>query len=361
MAVPKDVLWDRDPHTAAKHQILTRYLAAWFPIIAATFQKDGLTYVDAFAGPGKYRNSQESSPVIALTQANRRDVIKYGIEQRLLFIEKDANRFKHLKEVITTRFYPVPKITVECRNGECLSEMIPTLQAMGVVDGPIFVNFDGWGVDTPASLVRFVGRMKSAEVLVTFQTAWFIRFVEQENQPAGDKVFGTTSWRGVVRTGSPAVKKKGLIDSYRSLLAAAGFPLQLDFELLDEGGHELLLFFGTSKPEGLLKMKEAMWDVDRVQGRRFRDPKDINQLAFEIENQPDLTGLKEVLVSYVETRGERTLQELKEYALYFTIYLPPQVSRAIAELAEEGRVERVPGRGHQNVIVRMAPPTLFRL
>ncbi|HEX6301494.1 MAG TPA: three-Cys-motif partner protein TcmP [Acidimicrobiia bacterium] len=149
--------------------------------------------------------------------------------------------------------------------------MIPALQTLGVSDGPIFVNFDGWGVDTPASLVSHVGRMKAAEVLVTFQTAWFLRFFDQAHQPAGDKVFGTTAWREKVASGTPAEKKSGLIGAYRSMLDRAGFTYQLDFELLDEGGHELLLFFGTSHTDGIVKMKDSMWHVDRVNGRRFRD------------------------------------------------------------------------------------------
>ncbi len=69
MAVPTDVLWERDPHTAAKHTLLRRYLSAWFPIMAAQFRDTGITFLDAFAGPGEYTNSQESSPAIAMTQA----------------------------------------------------------------------------------------------------------------------------------------------------------------------------------------------------------------------------------------------------------------------------------------------------
>ena len=358
MAVPKDTLWERDLHTEAKHQILRGYLAAWFPIMAARFRREGLTYVDAFAGPGEYTNSKESSPVVALTQAHRREVTRHDAKQRLIFIEERPDRFEHLKTVID-RFYDWPVVTVLAREGECISEMIPALQAMDVSDGPIFVNFDGWGVDTPASLVRHVGRMQAAEVLVTFQTSWFIRFFEQEHQPAGDKVFGTRAWREQVASGTPAEKKLGLIDAYRSMLDSAGFPLQLDFELLDEGGHELLLFFGTSHPDGIMKMKDSMWQVDRVNGRRFRDPKDLNQMALAIEDEPDLSGLKQTLLSYVENKGEATLQELKDQALLFTIYRPPHATQAITELADDGKVERIAGRGHDKTIVRPAPLTLF--
>lgn len=358
MATPKDTLWDKDPHTEAKHQILRRYLEAWFPIIAARFE--GLTYVDAFAGPGEYANSAVSSPVIALTQAHRRQVTKNQVQQRLLFIEERRDRYDHLKDVIGRRFHEWPLISVKCVEGDCVSKMIPALQAMGANDGPIFVNFDGWGVDTRASMVRHVGHMKSAEVLVTFRTDWFIRFVELEHQPAGDKVFGGTKWRERVRTGTPGEKKRALVNDYRALLEDAGFPFQLDFELLDEGGRELLLFFGTSSRKGLERMKESMWKVDRLNGRRFRDPKDVNQMSFDIEDEPDLTVLKQQLFAYVETAAETTLDELKAYTLQQSVYLPSQALRAVDELVDDRELVRESkGRGHKNVYVRLAPLRLF--
>ena len=90
MAAPSDTLWCRDPHTGAKHQILSTYLQAWFPIIASRFP--GLTYVGPFAGPGEYVGGEIGSPLIALQQAYRSDVYRNGCTTRLLFIEKRADR-----------------------------------------------------------------------------------------------------------------------------------------------------------------------------------------------------------------------------------------------------------------------------
>lgn len=69
MPAIRDVVWERDPHTAAKHQLLYGYLNAWFPIMSTSFARQGIRFVDGFAGPGEYTNSGESSPVIAMRQA----------------------------------------------------------------------------------------------------------------------------------------------------------------------------------------------------------------------------------------------------------------------------------------------------
>ena len=74
LAVPTEIVWERDPHTEAKHTLLRRYMSAWFPIMAKQFRGDGITFFDGFAGPGKYTNAAESSPVIAMEQALRSDV-----------------------------------------------------------------------------------------------------------------------------------------------------------------------------------------------------------------------------------------------------------------------------------------------
>ena len=76
MAVPTGILWERDPHTAAKHTLLRRYMSAWFPIMAKQFRDIGITFFDGFAGPGEYTNAQDSSPAIAMEQARRNAVTR---------------------------------------------------------------------------------------------------------------------------------------------------------------------------------------------------------------------------------------------------------------------------------------------
>ena len=57
MASPTEILWERQRHTAAKHQILTGYLDAWIPILAHAGHED-LVLIDGFAGPGRYRGQR---------------------------------------------------------------------------------------------------------------------------------------------------------------------------------------------------------------------------------------------------------------------------------------------------------------
>ena len=171
MTTPNTTLWKLDPHTAAKHQMLDSYLQAWFPIMSATFRELGATYVDAFAGPGEYLDGELGSPFIALRQALRADVTKYHSPLRLLFIEERRDRHEHLQKLIATNHATSSYghlLSVRAVHGPCEQYLIPLLADFGAHDSPIFVNFDGWGVDTPLSLVRHIGRRTSSEVLITF-------------------------------------------------------------------------------------------------------------------------------------------------------------------------------------------------
>jgi three-Cys-motif partner protein len=60
---PSSTLWAREPHTKAKHDLI-RYLDGWFPILGR-FNRMVL-FLDGFAGPGSYSESEMGSPLLAI-------------------------------------------------------------------------------------------------------------------------------------------------------------------------------------------------------------------------------------------------------------------------------------------------------
>lgn len=356
MAAPTGVLWSRDPHTAAKHEILRRYLEAWFPILASMAPRTGLAYVDAFAGPGEYDDRSWGSPMIALAQAHRQEVTRHHKPQHIVLVEEQKNRLDHLVHLVDAKYPPTrrgPNILIHSERGDCRQILIPLLNRLRITTGPIFVNLDGWGVDTPMHLVRHIGRMDTSEVLITFKPGWFWRFVNSPAE-AGDRVFGDSTWRQIAAEGSAEDKKRNLVSHYRDQLHLAGFKYQLAFELLDEGGHELFLVFGTSHDLGVERMKTAMWKVDSAEGRRFRDPRDPHQLALDLDEEADLNLLKSQLLEYLTAEGPASMAELKEYALFETIFLATHAPEAVQELENGGLVHRTRARRHEDQIVELS-------
>lgn len=361
MAVPTGVLWERDPHTAAKHTLLRRYLMAWFPIMAKQFRAEGITFLDGFAGPGEYSNSKESSPAIAMAQALRREVVEQQTLTRLVFIEDDKRRAEHLETLLTERFPPddrPTRLTVQVHQGKVADVYDEAVGGVGGWKGPVFANLDGWGVDTDYPIVARIGRQKSSEVLVTFQDQFFTRFAEVEEQEAGDRVFGLRDWREVAQQPTP-MKKPYLLDLYRQRLGAAGFGFVLTFEMIDEGGHSLFLFFGTTSVRAVEKFKDALWEVDGMAGQRFRDPRNPNQMSFDIL-KPDFTPLERAFVELAEKRGEVSLEALADHALRETIYRGTHAKPTVDRLVEQQRLEPArTGKSYAERMYRAATPRLF--
>src|SRR5690242_16580737 len=104
MAAPSTVIWQLEPHTRAKHEILKRYLQAWMPILSQGKFPE-LLYIDGFAGPGEYKNGEDGSPIIALKTA-----LGYNppltAKMHFLFVEKDKSRAAHLNSIIQQMSLP---------------------------------------------------------------------------------------------------------------------------------------------------------------------------------------------------------------------------------------------------------------
>ncbi|MFN2598366.1 MAG: three-Cys-motif partner protein TcmP [Pyrinomonadaceae bacterium] len=94
MTVPSETIWELDPHTVAKHEILRLYLQAWFPILSTHHQR--VIYVDGFCGPGRYKGGEPGSPIIVLKlaathiKALTADIIFWFIDER-------KDRIEHLE------------------------------------------------------------------------------------------------------------------------------------------------------------------------------------------------------------------------------------------------------------------------
>ncbi|MEV4898675.1 three-Cys-motif partner protein TcmP, partial [Nonomuraea sp. NPDC055795] len=253
MAAPQPLLWDCAPHTRAKHELLRRYLQAWFPILfQGSRARDCVTYVEGFAGPGIYETGEPGSPVVALQVfLQQRRFLDDGKKMNVVLIEGRADRLARLQEEIhraTVKYGNVPAgMSIAYHNGQCASTLIPALEAVDATNTPIFAFLDSWGgPDIPLDVARAIAQVPSSEVLVTFGTRFLMQFgAAEEHQAAGDQAFGGTSWRKV-RDQPSHMKKRFLVNTYRESLKAAGFRYVLSFEMLGTGGHDLHLVYGTT-------------------------------------------------------------------------------------------------------------------
>jgi three-Cys-motif partner protein len=151
-------VWEIEPHTRAKHAILSKYLQAWMPILTSQSHKVGrytggrrtILYVDGFAGPGIYKGGEPGSPVIAIDAAVHHRNFPTPVE--MLFIEADPDRFKKLEEVIAAKIGQLqshPNLhVVGLKKGDCdavLGELLDDYSKQGVQFGPALAFLDQFG------------------------------------------------------------------------------------------------------------------------------------------------------------------------------------------------------------------------
>ena len=323
MAAPKATVWELEPHTRAKHEILKRYLQAWTAMLGQSeFPK--VLYIDGFAGPGRYSGGEKGSPIIALKAAlAHKDKIKTRIDFR--FIELDRERAAVLEEIVTGIEVPdnfhiefAPGQTFEAAFAEIhgsykakLGKLPPTFA---------FIDPSGWkGV--PFSTVRTIMSYRSCEVFVNFIYEEVNRFIAHPDQEANfDSFFGTTAWRHCMSLNDPRHRNRFLHDLYLSQLrTVAGAKFVRSFQMRnDRDVTDYYLFYATNNLLGLKKMKEAMWTVDKLGEFTFSDATDPNQLIL-FAKEPRFEELKSQFLNQFRGR-EATVGEVEEFVLTETAF-----------------------------------------
>jgi three-Cys-motif partner protein len=338
VAVPRDTIWPIEPHTAAKHQILRKYLDAWFPILG-TYNKR-IVYVDGFAGPGRYTGGELGSPLIAMESA-RTHRANLGGELVFLFIEERADRADHLEGEIGRIQLPAHfKVRVERGTfAEKLGKTLDELDSDGSQIAPTFALIDPFGFSgIPYTLIQRLLSKNRCEVLITFMVDAMNRWLThpEENIRAHIvETFGTDEAVGIAEgTGDRAVALKNLY--HRQLNKAAKFVRY--FEMSDRDGRLVYyLFFASNNSTGHLKMKEAMWKVDPLGDFTFSDSTNSDQhILF---TSPSTAPLAADLTARFRGASEIPVKRVEAYVQDHTAYLRKHMGEALGQLELDGKLK----------------------
>lgn len=326
-----ETIWNAEPHTIAKHAILKKYLDAWFPILSSQANqlqekygnslKREILFVDAFAGPGKYKRGEPGSPLIALRAAMQHS-LRFPIPVRLLFIEKDKDRFDHLKQIIQLEMASYQGennvIVDEPKNGDCdpiLSEIIQQHTNRGSIFGPALAFLDQFGYSSVSmELISDIMMFPQCEVLTYLDAKGMNRWIQHPvKRKAFYKAFGGNEWEHAINL-PERQQSNFLLEKYLEALKSRGnskyvFP----FAMLDKNNRLLYwLIFCTGSLDGLERMKYAMWSVDKNGGCRFSDSDRPGQLLLGEKFDPE--WLAQELLSKLAGK-KLTVAEIREFVL----------------------------------------------
>jgi three-Cys-motif partner protein len=337
-------VWNLDPHTAKKHDILRRYFEAWLPIMARWNGR--VLYIDGFAGPGRYSQGEDGSPVVVLKSARDH---RYQISAELvcIFVEDDPERAKHLKGVLDGLSPPLPtriKWHVVCgKFDEHLSKTFEVIEKQRTSVAPSFVFIDPFGFShTPFLTIKKILESPRSEILVNFMFEEVNRFLSVEEHAENyDLLFGTTQWRDVLAMGSAPERKSAIHDIYLKQLKSAAKYVH-SFEMLNQGNStDYFLYFATNNLKGLEKMKEAMWKVDDTGSFQFSDFQDSRRLVSLFSGHPNLQPLQDMILKRFSGH-QVSIEDLSDWVVAETPFLRTHLKlQILAPLEKSGAVSVV--------------------
>ena len=328
-------IWSLEPHTAAKHEILRRYLGAWFAILGR--QNRRLVYVDGFCGPGRYTGGEPGSPLVAV-EVVQALAGKIAAKPELVFIDNDRLRIDNLRLELRSEVSHDYNMRITCGEFRVkFPSVIDSLFRRQEPTPPLFAFIDPFGFSgIPFDLVRRILSYDRSEAFILLNTNVLRRFLEHSKHEIRlhiAETFGTSDVFDIATANCDRLL--ALRELYQQQLSQHAKFVRY-FEMLDGSGSTIYhLFFATNNPLGFEKMKDAMWAVDRTGAFRFSDRTDPNQMILL---GPDPSG------DLAATLGERfrgqtqDAQLVKRWVIDSTIYVRKHVTAALRYAERNGQI-----------------------
>lgn len=355
--MPKTTVWPLEPHTKAKHEILRRYLGAWFPILTSGGWNRRVIFLDGFAGPGRYSAGEPGSPIIALnTLVDHPHFAKLDkTEFAMIFVEEDADRFASLQAEVAAFWAEQTggqpsNVKVYLRHGrfsDVANKIMDHLDAEGHQLAPTFAFVDPFGFKgVPMTTIARLVKNPKCEVFFNFMFNSVNRWIthpEENIQVHLEDLYGCDAYQQAAAL-EAAERKSFLHDLYAAQLQnVAGRKYVHSFEMVGASGRTAYsLFFGTQHIAGLKVMKDAMWSIDPTTGVRFSDRLADQDVLFQPE--PDFGPLR---AGILQTFAGQTVsvETIEHYVLVETPYKASHYKKQVLKpLQDEGLVNPVRGQ-----------------
>jgi three-Cys-motif partner protein len=255
MAAPYD---DRE-QTAVKHEILTRYLKAFVPIVG-DWASD-ISYIDCLSGPWK-----SADPNLADTSFARAvDVLRStrGVlagrgkspSMRCLFLEKDPNAFRQLKQYCDK----VSDLEVNPRNWDLSTHVDDVVRFAKERTGSfpfVFIDPTGWEL-LEIELISPILSLSPGEVLITLMTSWITRFLSDEAK-GFERLLGNDLRR--IRQLEGEEQEDEIVRSYANSVRRAGrfkYVCTLPVMKPDQDSFHFHMIYGTRHERGVEVFKDT--------------------------------------------------------------------------------------------------------
>lgn len=337
MTTPQETIWEIEPHTLAKHEILRRYLGAWFPILGTYNRR--IIYIDGFCGPGQYKGGEPGSPIIALREAINHRQRLTETEVIFLFLDERPDRISHLENQLSQIHIP-SNYCVYPKAGQFDVEFRKLLDALddkGLKIAPTFAFIDPFGFKgLPFEGIRRLLINPRTEILVNVMVDPINRFLDHPDPQTRQHIvelFGTDAVLRIAQMSNNRVAELRLL--YQEQLMHCAQFVRF-FEMRNRDGRIIYyLFFAGNHPLGHVRMKEAFWKVDPIGGYYFSDATNPNQLVmFDADAAPSLATKLAIDFSHKKV----SVEQVRKYVEDETPFVAAHMRSALKRLEDDKRI-----------------------
>jgi three-Cys-motif partner protein len=360
VASDDSVLWSRDEHTRAKHELLLAFFQMWVSVHSGHYARVGgglVRVFDGFAGPGVYLGGQGGSPVILLRELcnnpNLHDAWS-EVQYDFRFVEKDSARAARLKQELSKlesemRGDDGPGWTNRVRWRVINGPYEQNVPQPTVAESALFLFLDPFGYShAPMTLTQDLVQQPKSDTLIFLPLSFVNRFKDREGQDvAMDRFFGTPDWRFV--PDGPG-RPDRLLELFEAQLKKAGLDYVGSFKLKPDRTNAYFIVGGSGNEKGWESIKSGFWAVDQVNGREYQAPAPtpLGQQTMDLgEPQRPQANTEPLLAALRQAFEDRwfTVEEA-EHLTALSRFLRTHLRRATlvpAEAAKELCVDRSSG------------------
>lgn len=267
----KKTYFEEEPSdvTKIKHELLSGYLVAWFPIMnRGGFQE--AYYVDAFAGPGRHKTGYLGSPMRTMTMLSEHPYLKKqrSTDLHIVFSEPKKAYFSELDTRLQKAKKDIPahfKVHSFNADFETLvnSPKYDLLGRMKKVPSLWFIDPFGYSEFTMELLRKIADSCRKPEFFITLICDQLLRAVPQPKLASRlEGLFGSNVWeslKGLDKHTRPRSVGQLFL---KELMKHAKMKYGIGFEMWNaQNKLSYHLIFVTRDIKGMEKMKDSMKKV----------------------------------------------------------------------------------------------------
>ena len=315
----------------AKHQLMSKYLGGWFPILASSYGQ--VIYIDCHAGRGSHTTGHKGSPILALqallTHQSKNNILN-GTEIHFVFFETNQQNYDALRKEISA-LGEIPKNVnihpFRVDYEEALREIVDDLRQRGQRLAPSFVFVDPYGFKLSMELLNNFLRFRGCELLINLMYRYIDMAIRNPSQASNmDILFGCHNWRELSSIENPDDRQTKIVALFSHQLQAE-FVTHMNM-IGDTNGLKYVLLHASNHPKGWKLMKDSMWAISPDGSFSASQRANPEQLVI-FEPKPNLEPLKDSLWTVFAGKQLR-MEKIYEWLLG-ELYLEKHVHEVLRE------------------------------